>query len=79
MPKRILTGTVVSDKADKTITVLVERRMSHPLYKKIIRRSKKYAVHDEANRCKVGDKVRIIESRPISKSKCWTVLEEAAA
>ncbi len=78
MPKRILSGTVVSDKADKTVTVLVERRMRHPIYKKTIRRSKKYAAHDETNACKVGDKVRIIETRPISKSKRWAVLESAA-
>lgn len=78
MPKRILQGTVVSDKADKTVTVLVERRVRHPLFKKTIRRSKKYAAHDETNSCKVGDKVRIVETRPISKSKCWMVLEDAA-
>jgi small subunit ribosomal protein S17 len=60
---------------DKTITVLVDRRVMHPLYKKFIRRSKKYAAHDEANECKVGDKVRIIECPPISKRKTWTVIE----
>lgn len=76
MPKRILQGVVVSDKADKTITVRVERRLTHPLYKKTIRTSKKYAVHDETNRFKVGDEVRIIESRPISKSKRWAVVTE---
>jgi len=78
MPRRELQGVVVSDKADKTITVLVERRVMHPVYKKIIRRSKKYAAHDEDNRHKVGDKVRIEECRPISKSKSWRVVTEGA-
>lgn len=78
MPKRILTGTVVSDKADKTVTVLVERRFKHPLYEKTIRRSKKYAAHDEQNQFKEGDVVRIVESKPFSKSKCWAVLEKVA-
>jgi small subunit ribosomal protein S17 len=77
MPKRILTGTVVSDKADKTVTVLVERRFKHPLYEKTIRRSKKYAAHDENSQFKIGDAVQIIESRPYSKTKCWEVLYEA--
>ena len=74
MPKRVLSGRVTSDKMDKTITVLVDRRVMHPLYKKFIRRSKKYAAHDEANLCKVGDLVRIEESRPISKRKSWIVI-----
>ncbi len=74
MPRRVLTGRVTSDKMDKTITVLVDRRVIHPLYKKFIRRSKKYAAHDEANECKVGDTVRIIECPPISKRKTWTVV-----
>ena len=74
MPKRILTGRVTSDKMDKTITVSVERRIMHPLYKKFIRRSKKYAAHDEANVCQVGDTVRIEECAPISKRKTWTVV-----
>jgi small subunit ribosomal protein S17 len=78
MPKRILTGTVVSDKADKTVTVLVERRFKHPLYEKTIRRSKKYAAHDETNQFKEGDVVRIVESKPFSKSKCWAVIEKVA-
>lgn len=78
MPKRILQGTVVSDKTDKTITVLVERRFKHPLYKKTIRRSKKFAAHDEQNAYKIGDVVRIAESKPISKNKRWIVLEKAA-
>jgi len=75
MPKRILTGRVASDKMDKTVTVLVDRRVMHPLYKKFIRRSKKYAAHDENNLCKTGDLVRIIECPPISKRKTWTVIE----
>ena len=75
MPKRVLTGQVTSDKMDKTITVLVARRVMHPLYKKFIRRSKNYAAHDEANTCKIGDTVRIQECRPISKRKTWTVVE----
>jgi small subunit ribosomal protein S17 len=74
MPKRVLAGRVVSDKMDKTITVLVDRRVMHPLYKKFIRRSKKYAAHDEENRCKTGDLVRIMECPPISKRKTWTLI-----
>ena len=69
----------MSDKADKTITVLVERRVMHPIYKKYIRKSKKYAAHDEANSRKVGDVVSIIECAPISKSKRWALVEEKAA
>ena len=75
MPKRVLTGRVTSDKMDKTVTVLVDRRVMHPLYKKFIRRSKKYAAHDEANVCKEGDAVRIEECRPLSKRKTWLVVE----
>src|ERR1700754_2647530 len=75
MPNRVLTGRVTSDKMDKTVTVLVDRRVMHPLYKKFIRRSKKYAAHDEANLCKIGDSVRIEECRPISKRKTWLVVE----
>ncbi len=75
MPRRVLTGRVTSDKMDKTITVLVERRIMHPLYKKFIRRSKKYAAHDELNVCKEGDVVRIEECRPISKRKTWLLVE----
>ena len=74
MPKRILQGTVVSDKTDKTVTVLVERRIMHPVYKKFIKRSKKYAAHDENNQFKTGDFIRIQECRPISKTKTWEVL-----
>ena len=79
MPKRILQGVVVSDKGDKTIVVRVERRVMHPVYKKFIMRSKKYAAHDEANAFKTGDQVRIEESRPISKNKRWIVLGAAQA
>ncbi|MFJ2994737.1 30S ribosomal protein S17 [Pandoraea sp. NPDC087047] len=78
--KRTLVGKVVSDKMDKTVTVLVERQMKHPLYGKYIVRSKKYHAHDEANQYKEGDMVEIQESRPLSKTKAWTVarLVEAA-
>jgi small subunit ribosomal protein S17 len=76
MPRRVLQGVVVSDKGDKTITVLVERRVMHPLYKKFIKRSKKYRAHDENNVHKVGDVVRIEECRPISKTKSWAVLQD---
>ena len=79
MPKRILTGTITSDKTDKTVTVLVERKVKHPLYGKIIRRSKKYHAHDESNEYHTGDKVRIEETRPISKSKSWKVLDRVTA
>ncbi len=76
MPKRILQGTIVSDKGDKTVIVKVERRLTHPLYKKTIRRSKRYAAHDEANQYKAGDVVRIEECRPMSKTKTWAVVEK---
>jgi small subunit ribosomal protein S17 len=79
MPKRILQGLVVSDKQDKTVVVRVERRVMHPVYKKFVTRSKKYAAHDESNHFKTGDVVRIQECRPISKNKCWVVLAEQAA
>ena len=79
MPKRILTGTVVSDKTDKTVVVKVERKVKHPLYGKIIRRSKKYHAHDEANAYKPGEVVRIQETAPISKLKSWTVIERVQA
>jgi small subunit ribosomal protein S17 len=79
MPRRILVGTVVSDKTDKTVTVLVERKVKHPLYGKIIRRSKKYHAHDEGNEFKPGDTVRIEETRPISKTKTWKVLDRVQA
>jgi small subunit ribosomal protein S17 len=77
MSKRILQGVVVSDSADKTIVVRVERRVRHPLYKKIIRRSKKYHAHDPENAHNIGDIVRIQECRPVSKLKTWEVLAEA--
>jgi small subunit ribosomal protein S17 len=79
MPKRILQGVVVSDKMDKTVVVSVERRVMHPIYKKFIRRSKKYHAHDEDNQVKIGDVVRIEECRPISKSKSWRVITETAS
>ncbi|MFQ3596265.1 MAG: 30S ribosomal protein S17 [Sphingomonadaceae bacterium] len=79
MPKRILQGTVVSDKPDKTVVVLVERRVPHPLYGKIIRRSKKYHAHDENNVIREGDMVRIEECAPISKQKSWRVVEKVSA
>ncbi len=79
MPKRILQGVAVKDARDKTVIVRVERRVMHPVYKKFINRSKKYAAHDETNRFKAGDIVRIEESRPISKRKRWIVLTEGAA
>jgi small subunit ribosomal protein S17 len=74
MPKRVLEGVVVSDKQNKTVTVLVERRFTHPLLKKTVRRSKKYHAHDEGNACKVGDLVKIEEHKPISRTKRWIVL-----
>ena len=76
MPKRILSGTVVSSNANKTIVVKVTRRVKHKLYKKIISRSKNYHAHDEDNNFKVGDNVKIIESKPISKLKSWLALTE---
>jgi len=79
MPRRVLTGRVTSDKMDKTVTVLVDRRIMHPLYKKFIRRSKKYAAHDEHNVCVTGDAVRIVECAPISKRKTWMLLERNGA
>ncbi len=74
MPKKILQGTVVSNKQDKTITVLVERKFKHPVLKKVIRRSKKYSAHDPDNKYVNGDKVKIMESKPISKSKRWVAI-----
>ena len=79
MPKRVLTGTVVSDKADKTVVVRVERRVKHPLYGKIIKLSKKYHAHDEGNAFRAGEQVRIEECAPISKLKTWRVLGTADA
>lgn len=74
MPRRVLQGTVVSTKCDKTVTVNVERRVMHPVYKKFITRSKKYAAHDEKNACTVGETVKIRECRPLSRTKTWEVL-----
>ena len=79
MPKRVLTGTVVSDKGDKTVVVRVERRVKHPLYGKIIKLSKKYHAHDEGNAFKTGEQVRIQECAPLSKLKTWTVVERVGA
>ena len=78
MPKRVLQGVVVSDKTDKTVVVKVERRFTHPLFKKTVRRTKNYQAHDEANKHKVGDTVLIEESKPISKTKRWVVVEGQA-
>ncbi|MBI3440310.1 MAG: 30S ribosomal protein S17 [Proteobacteria bacterium] len=79
MPRRVLEGKVVSDKCDKTVTVIVERRVRDANYGKIIRRSEKYAAHDEGNAWKIGDKVRIEECRPLSKSKRWRVISGEAS
>ena len=79
MPKRILVGTVVSDKNEKTVVVKVERKVKHPLYGKIIRRSKKYHAHDEDNSFKLGETVRIEEIAPVSKLKTWKVIERVLA
>jgi small subunit ribosomal protein S17 len=75
MPKRMLWGVVTSDKQNKTVTVEVERRFAHPLFKKTVRRTKKYHAHDENNECKVGDRVWIEETRPMSRTKTWIVKE----
>ena len=75
MPKKILTGVVVSDKPNKTVTVMVERKYAHPVLKKVVRVKKKYNAHDENNKFKTGDKVSIIESRPYSKNKKFEVME----
>lgn len=79
MPRRILEGNVVSDKMDKTVTVLVERRYKHPVYKKYVKQTDKFAAHDETNNVKVGDRVRIEECSPISKRKSWRVITDGAA
>ena len=79
MPKRVLFGSVVSDKGDKTVVVQVERRITHPLYKKTIRMSKRFHAHDADNKHKVGDQVRIRECRPLSKLKRWEVVGEGGA
>ncbi|MDW6023781.1 30S ribosomal protein S17 [Mesorhizobium sp. BAC0120] len=79
MPKRVMQGTVVSDKNDKTVVVQVERRFTHPMMKKTVRLTKKYKAHDENNTFKVGDTVLIEESKPISKDKRWVVITEQQA
>lgn len=78
MPKRVLEGVVVSDKQDKTVVVRVERRFKHPLLKKSVKKHKKYAAHDESNSCREGQVVRIQEARPLSKRKCWVVLDNSS-
>ena len=79
MPRRVMRGTVVGDRADKTVVVRVDRRVMHPLYKKVVRRSKRYTAHDDGNDHKVGDIVQIRECAPISKRKRWIVLNDAGA
>jgi small subunit ribosomal protein S17 len=73
--RKVLVGEVVSDRMHKTITVKVERRIRHPIYERVIRRSKKYHAHDEHNQCRIGDQVRIMETRPLSKTKRWRLIE----
>ncbi|PON19600.1 30S ribosomal protein S17 [Candidatus Entotheonella serta] len=73
--RKVLSGEVVSDRMDKTITVRVERRIRHSVYERVVKRSKKYHAHDEQNQCRIGDQVRIIETRPLSKTKRWRLLE----
>ncbi|MEC4685822.1 MAG: 30S ribosomal protein S17 [Nitrospirota bacterium] len=75
MPRKVFVGKVVSDKMDKTVTVAVARQYKHPLYKKIIKRVSKFKAHDEDNLCKSGDTVRILESRPLSKTKRWVIVD----
>ena len=79
MPRRVLTGRVVSDKMDKTVTVLVERRIMHPVYKKFIKRSKKFLAHDEDNTCRIDDVVSIVEAPPMSRRKHWVVMRDSLA
>jgi len=76
MPRRVLQGTVVSNKADKTVVVRVENNVIHPVYKKYIRRSKRYAAHDPENKCQMGEQIKIIECRPLSKTKKWHVVSD---
>ena len=75
MPKRVISGTVIKKAGDKTATVLVERKVLHPRYHKTVKRFKKYLVHDENNECGIGDTVKIMETRPLSKNKCWRLVE----
>lgn len=79
MPRRVLQGTVQSNKNDKTVIVKVNRRVRHPIYDKILTRSSRYAAHDEKNSCQVGDVVKIIETKPFSKTKTWEVIYEESA
>ena len=72
---KTLTGTVVSDKMDKTAVVLFERKVKHPKYGKYVKKSTKYKIHDEDNKCSIGDTVKIMETRPLSKTKCWRLIE----
>lgn len=76
MPRKVLQGTVVSNKADKTVIVRVESKVKHPVYKKYITRSSKYAAHDPQNSCVIGDVIKIVESRPISKNKRWVLADQ---
>jgi small subunit ribosomal protein S17 len=73
--RKVLLGEVVSNRMNKTITVKVERRVRHPIYERVVKRSKKFHAHDEHNQCQMGDIVRIVETRPLSKTKCWRLLE----
>lgn len=73
--RKVLTGKVVSDKMDKTVVVAVETLVRHPLYQRIIRRTKKFKAHDEQNSCRIGDKVKMMETRPLSKEKRWRIIE----
>lgn len=73
--RKVEIGKVVSDKMDKTVVVSIETRVRHPLYNKIVKRTKKFKAHDEQNACRIGDKVRVMETRPLSKDKCWRVVE----
>jgi len=73
--RRVLLGQVVSNRMNKTITVKVERRVRHPIYERVVKRSKNFHAHDEHNQCQIGDVVRIVETRPLSKTKCWRLLE----
>ncbi len=79
MPRRVMQGVVVKDAKDKTISVLVERSVKHPVYKKYVKRSKKFLAHDETNRSRQGDVVSIVESRPLSKRKTWVLVEDAGS
>lgn len=73
--RKLQVGKVVSDKMDKTVVVAIETLVRHPLYGKIVKQTKKFKAHDEQNQCRVGDKVRVMETRPLSKEKCWRVIE----